>query len=473
MKKQRASILVGLLWCLALLSVVVIGALHTANLDLMAVKNHGDSIQAHYLALAGIEKAKALLYQDAKQRTRSGKNHSGELYDAPDRFRDVKFGRGQFSILRQAAREEGGKLIYGISDEESRLNVNTATAEDLLKLYGMTPEIAAAIMDWRDTDDNVSPNGAEVGYYASLQPPVMPRNGPLQTARELLMVRGVTRDLFMGEDTNQNGLLDRNEDDGKESPPLDNHDGVLDAGWSGALTVDSLTANVNAAGEDRVNIQSAAESDLAGVSGIAGVPGLAKAIVEWRGQSELKTLADLLDVQALAPASQAPQNQPVNPQPGQPVAQPGSPNPSGAPQGQPNRQPVGDKLINEDLLMTIADDLTAASDEPQAGLVNVNTATLEVLKCLPGITEELAQAIVNYRQSSGFLPNVAWLLKVPGMSREIFKQAAPRMCVRSETFRILSEGTVPSTGARKRIQAIVRVSIGSSEAVTLSWREDL
>ena len=71
MMRTRASILVALLWCLALLSLAVIGVLHTARLDLLVVKNYGDSIQAHYLALAGLEKPKAILYQVAKNRSRS------------------------------------------------------------------------------------------------------------------------------------------------------------------------------------------------------------------------------------------------------------------------------------------------------------------------------------------------------------------------------------------------------------------
>ena len=44
--RNRASVLVGLLWCLALLSVLVIGVLHTARLDLQVAKNYGDVIQA-------------------------------------------------------------------------------------------------------------------------------------------------------------------------------------------------------------------------------------------------------------------------------------------------------------------------------------------------------------------------------------------------------------------------------------------
>src|SRR5437016_4309070 len=130
MTSKNASILVGLLWCLALLSVLVIGVLHTTSVELRVVNNHGDLIQAHYLALAGIEKAKALIYQDAMNRQRSGRNHTGELYDAPRDLKEIAFGRGQFSVYRQGRREEGGGLVYGISDEESRLDINHASEQE-------------------------------------------------------------------------------------------------------------------------------------------------------------------------------------------------------------------------------------------------------------------------------------------------------------------------------------------------------
>src|SRR6266702_6832828 len=86
LKFRDASILVGLLWCVALLSIIVLGVLHTARLDLMVVKNYGDRIQARYLALAGVERAKALLYQDARDRKKAGKYHTRYLYDAADQL---------------------------------------------------------------------------------------------------------------------------------------------------------------------------------------------------------------------------------------------------------------------------------------------------------------------------------------------------------------------------------------------------
>ncbi len=490
--KARGSILVGLLWCLALLSIVVVGALHSARLDLMVVKNHGDLMQAHYLALAGIERAKALLYQDAVTRRKSHKNYSGELANAPEYFKDIRLGRGEYRVFHQGDREDSERILFGVTDEESRLNVNYASIQELGKLYEMPPEVAAEIADYRDEDETVSPNGAEAGDYAALRPPYLPRNAPFQTTRELLMVLKLPRELLVGEDANQNGMLDPEEDDGDESFPPDNRDGYLDAGWSGVITVDSSVQNVNAAGEDRVNVKSADENALLKVQGITAP--IARAIVSYRGQNQLDSLADLLDVTAAPPQSQAgPQSQapPVQsqqqtpPVQGQPQAQPNAPgqgrgpvqqnvtvnqNPAQPAPGRP-AGPPGPKMIDENLLMEIADDITVGDDKEQAGAVNINTASLPVLICLPGINEQLAQALITYRRANGFFSNIAGLLKVPGMTREIFKQLAGRITARSETFRILSEGKVSSSGARKRIQAIVHVT--SSRIDTLSYREDL
>ena len=103
-------------------------------------------------------------------------------------------------------------------------------------------------------------------------------------------------------------------------------------------------------------------------------------------------------------------------------------------------------------------------------MININTAALDVLACLPGVDRQLAQGIISYRQSSGFFANTAELLKVGGMTPDIFKQVAPLVSARSETFRILSEGKVTSTGARQRIQAIVHIDL--NDISTLCYRED-
>ncbi len=433
---QRASILVGLLWCLAILSVVVIGVLHTARMDLLVQKNYGDKIQARYLALAGIEKARALIYRDAHDRSRTRKNHTGDLYDDEQDFKNVAFGRGTFSLLRRGRSDEGGGIIYGISDEESRLNVNTADSNELSQLEYMTPDAASAIINWRGGDNTTT--AGEVQYYTGLTPPYQPRLGAFQTVRELLMVRGVSPDLLLGRDIHQNGLLTMGEKDFAFPGSVD----AEDLGWAGILTVDSSVPNLDAAGDNRVNIQTADESSLTAISGIK--PQIARAIVSYRGQHRFQSIADLLDVTP-------PQNQ-------------------GASVAGDNSDQSGNRVVDENLFMDIADEVTTDDNQTLSGAINVNTASLDVLICLPNVSRELAQAIISQRQSAGYFANIGELLKVPGMTRDIFKGIAPLVTARSETFRLLAEGKINSSGARQRIQVIVHAALNDQKI--LSWRED-
>ena len=115
--------------------------------------------------------------------------------------------------------------------------------------------------------------------------------------------------------------------------------------------------------------------------------------------------------------------------------------------------------------------MKTSTESARRGALNINTASTTVLLCLPGINEELANTIITHRRGNGFFPNVGYLLKVDGMTRDIFRQLAPRVTVRSENFRIISEGVVKSTGARKRIETIVRLT--STGVDTISYRENL
>lgn len=123
------------------------------------------------------------------------------------------------------------------------------------------------------------------------------------------------------------------------------------------------------------------------------------------------------------------------------------------------------------MLIEMGDEITADDSTDLRGVVNINTASVEVLMCLPGVSRELAQAIVSYRKSAGFFPNPAALLKVDGMTQDVLRQLASKVCTRSQTYRIVSEGRVHSTGARKRIEMIVR--LGAASIDTIGYREDL
>ena len=222
----------------------------------------------------------------------------------------------------------------------------------------------------------------------------------------------------------------------------------VDAGWAGIVTMDSYENNVSADGQNRVNIQTADQNALSAVPGIT--PDIAQAIVAYRAQHQFQSIADLLDVTAPQPTDQGG----------------GTSNQNGGNPGQSS----GPTVISDDLLLEIADNVTANRSRRESGLININTASLDVLACLPQVDPQLAQQIISYRQSSGFFPNVAWLLKISGITHDIFKQVAPLVTARSETYRILCEGEINSTGVRQRIQMIVHV--GLKDVTPISYRED-
>jgi DNA uptake protein ComE-like DNA-binding protein len=99
--------------------------------------------------------------------------------------------------------------IFSLSDSYDnggRINLNTAP-EQVLELAfqvlgagaGEASQIAAAVIDWRDRDElEHIKGGAEKSYYAGLNPPYAPKDGPFDDISELLKVRGVTPALFWG-----------------------------------------------------------------------------------------------------------------------------------------------------------------------------------------------------------------------------------------------------------------------------------
>jgi general secretion pathway protein K len=56
-----------------------------------------------------------------------------------------------------------------------------------------------AMVDWIDRDDNERPQGAEKGYYQSLQPPSSCHNDIMAYPEELLLVKGMTPLLLFGD----------------------------------------------------------------------------------------------------------------------------------------------------------------------------------------------------------------------------------------------------------------------------------
>ncbi len=116
---------------------------------------------------------------------------------------EVQLGAGSF--IRQGPLSDSARNECGLVDEERKININAASSDVLqncLILAGglsasKAADIAAAIMDWRDADDNELPGGAESRHYELLTSPYRCKNGNFETLEELCLVKGVTPELFL------------------------------------------------------------------------------------------------------------------------------------------------------------------------------------------------------------------------------------------------------------------------------------
>jgi general secretion pathway protein K len=99
----------------------------------------------------------------------------------------------------------GAPVWVRVTDEGGKISLN-ASQENLLRLVltnlGLEIEEAGAltdsILDWIDQDDEHRINGAEAEYYEGLPRPYLAKNAPFDALEELLLVKGVTPELFYG-----------------------------------------------------------------------------------------------------------------------------------------------------------------------------------------------------------------------------------------------------------------------------------
>jgi len=410
-RSDRGLALVFVLWTLVILMTVTGGAAVSVRQSLVAERIYYENLRSEWLARAGIERAAAFLAEDDDDVDSASDTWAN---DEEEEFAKAELGEGGFEVVRDAYDDEG-EIRYGFIDEASKLNVNTATYDQLMEIPGMTEEIADSIIDWRDSDSETRANGAETEHYEVLEPPYEPKNAPIESIRELLLINGVETDIFFGEDTNGNGILDDNEDDEDETAPGDNGDGVLDRGLAAYLTASSFERNKDADGNERVNITSADENSLKG-AGFSSDE--AKAIVEYRKSKKFTSIADLLEVTKPAQKTRG----------GRTVVS--------------KKSQSNNKAVSEARLMEAADKLTLSDEEILKGKVNINTASEAVLKAV-FLDETIAAAVHDYAVGDqGPFKNAAELLNVDGISSENLKDYINYVMVRSNVFCVRSTGYI-------------------------------
>ncbi|MCK4661006.1 MAG: general secretion pathway protein GspK [Phycisphaerae bacterium] len=330
----------------------------------------------------------------------------------------------RFSIVADDPNNDENKIRYGITDESSKLNINTATEEQLTRLIGQTApedtpvqELVGALLDWRDSDEDVRSNGVESEFYRQLRVPYRCKNAPFETVEELLMVRGFTGQILYGEDCDRNGLLSLNEDDGETSFPLDNEDGLLNRGLHPYITVHSR--DYNRANDNTPRVA------------LSGDNPKARARLEEYFTAEE---TDYLMSQGPAAAKQGSLSLLLE---------------GASTNGVPSPFELEDfPRIVDRCALTMIPELP--------GRINVNTATVMVLSCLEGLTEEDIAAIVQKRAelTSDVKLTTAWLLTEGVLDLEKYDAIADQITARGLQFTAEVVGYADHVGTRTRLQII-------------------
>jgi type II secretory pathway component PulK len=298
------------------------------------------------------------------------------------------------------------EVFFGLVDEASKLNLNTAGTNLLQGLTNMTPELAANITDWRDTNGTISANGDGPNVYSASQLSYQPKNAPFETIDELRLVYPMDMGTLVAEDFNRNGALDPVETD-------TNRNGVADAGLLEYATVYSREPNTSGDGSVRTDIRTLTATS-------------ARSLLETNLTAA--RLTQVLTRLGVAPAPSGPGNGTGNGNtrggttPG--GTTPGGTSPGGATPTSTQQATFTSPLafyvqsgMTADEFAPIADRLTVATGSYIQGRVNVNTASSAVLACLPGLSSDLVQQLVSYRQQNpDQLGSIAWVVTALGQN---------------------------------------------------------
>jgi DNA uptake protein ComE-like DNA-binding protein len=100
---------------------------------------------------------------------------------------------------------------------------------------------------------------------------------------------------------------------------------------------------------------------------------------------------------------------------------------------------------------------TTSALKTQEGLINVNTAPIEVLTTVPGIDEPLAESILSARRSVSpeKRGTIAWLFQEDVMDAATFKKLAPYLTARSYQFSFQVVGFGVPSGRFRRLEVVI------------------
>ncbi len=493
-QEQRGLSLVSTLWILTILSILATQLLYSIHIEQRTQRNFLDRSKFHYAARAGFEWTLAVMRGDETPFDALGENWAEAI-------------QGQVEDGIQLGNFLNYQVI--VIDEASKVNINVADVgliSNLLAQAGASPD---------DASTEALANKIVEGR-------------PYRTVRDLARVEGITSELLYGARQETVGVGSPN-----RAPTAS-----IPKGLVGLATIYSVDASTDPNGEPLVDINTAEAAKLTEINTQQNQPVFTQAEAESLiQQRDFDKFSALLDVQAVSDelfnnirdqlttedADESETGDGANIQEGN-VAPGQRETPEiqdeggkvnintadvetlasleGIDQGIAERivshregqglfqniDAIKDvKMLTQQEFIGIVDKITLKEGETRQGLINVNTATPEILALLPGMDPEKAQAIVERREAEtsdapqlqGFsedeikgnpFTNISQLSQVEGIDFATFREVVDWVTYRSHGYRIEASGV---DGAGKVVSSCVGIIDRTGDQITVQyWQQD-
>lgn len=289
-----------------------------------------------------------------------------------------------------------------IVDTTRFVNLNTMT-EEQLRLFNLSEEQIATLLDWRSEELQPRLQGAKDEYYNTLAEPYNVKLRNFDTVSELLLVKGFTPITLFEPPTNLSGSA------------LSTGNIANQPAMAELITTDSLTANLRADGEPRLNLNVASNAQMV-QEGFRNQA--AQAILQRRQtQGQFTSLGQVFTVPGL-------------------------------------------NLQDAEVILNIG---TVTAEESLVGKLNINTVSEEVLRTIPDLTEDQIQGIISQQGSFQQLGDLA---QVNGFSTNTLRDFADYFCIGSQTYLVRLKGRKNS--AFTFLEAVVTITDGQAKIIKMN-----
>jgi len=202
---NKGSILIMTLWALTLLAVFTVQISLTLQGKISFLSRVERRSALRHGAEAGIFKALAVIKNEQKDNTTNNPlQRSLALFHNSGSFRGIDVGTVQADVGYNYSFGRSEQFMYGITDEERRLNLNKASRQAIEKLVLAlmklsdkdADSLAGSLIDWRQYGETEIEGFYSDDLYSNLEFPYEEKKKDYETLDEIRLIKGVTPEVF-------------------------------------------------------------------------------------------------------------------------------------------------------------------------------------------------------------------------------------------------------------------------------------